>query len=224
MPVSIIIPTLNEKHYLAGTVRRARALRPHEVIVVDGGSTDGTRESASDADLLLEGARGRARQMNVAARYATGDVFLFLHADCSLEPGALMEAERCLQQPGVVAGCFTQTIEARGCLYRAIDACATARVRLAGIAYGDQGLFVTKEQFERAGGFPEIGLMEDLFLCRKLRRLGRIVVAPKRIHVSPRRWRQVGIIRQTLRNWSLTALAAAGISPERLARLYPAVR
>ncbi len=224
MSVTIIIPTLNEEHYIAQAIRAARALGPGEIIVVDGGSADRTREAAGGADFFLEAPRGRARQMNRAARQASGDVLLFLHADCSLEHGSLAEAARCLQQPGVVAACFRQTVEARGPLYRAIDACATARVRITGIAYGDQGLFITRQSFQQAGGFPEVGLMEDLLLCRKLRRLGRIVVAPKRIFVSPRRWRQVGIIRQTLRNWTLTALAAAGVSPDRLSRLYPAVR
>ena len=116
------------------------------------------------------------------------------------------------------------TVRAAGPLYRCIDACASARVRLTGLVYGDQGLFVRRRDFERVGGFPPLRLMEDVFLSRTLRRLGRVVVARSRIFVSPRRWQRAGLVRQTLRNWTLTALAAGGIHPDRLAGLYPAVR
>ena len=93
-------------------------------------------------------------------------------------------------------------------VYRGIDFFATARVRLTGIVYGDQGLFLRREVFHRLGGFPELRLMEDVFLSLALRRLGRVAVAPSRIYTSPRRWKKEGVVRQTLRNWTLTALAA----------------
>jgi rSAM/selenodomain-associated transferase 2 len=221
---SIIIPTLNEERCLAGTLAHLRQQRPREIIVVDGGSTDGTRELARAADVVLEGPRGRARQMNLGAASAVGDFLLFLHADCSLEAGALDAAARVLCRGGIGGGCFTMSVESAGLLYRWIDACATARVRLTGLVYGDQGLFVTRELFHRLGGFPELRLMEDLFFSRELRRHGRVVLLPERIFVSPRRWQQAGLVRQTLRNWTLTGLAAAGVHPDRLARFYPAVR
>src|SRR5205085_12185002 len=144
-----------------------------------------------------------------------------LHADCTPERGALADAERLLRRPGVVAGCFTMTVGAAGLLYRSIDACATARVRLTGLVYGDQGLFLRRADFERLGGFPRLRLMEDVFFSRTLRRRGRIVVSPRRLFVSPRRWQRAGLLRQTLRNWALTALAAGGVHPDRLAALYP---
>jgi hypothetical protein len=97
-------------------------------------------------------------------------------------------------------------------------------VRLTGLVYGDQGLFVERRRFARCGGFPPLRLMEDVFLSKTLRRQGRMVVAPRRIFVSPRRWRRQGVVRQTLRNWALTALAAGGVHPDRLAAFYPAVR
>src|SRR5262245_4332222 len=149
MPVSVIIPALNEERSLAETVRSARADGAAEVIVVDGGSSDGTRSAASGADLILDAPRGRASQMNAGAARATADVLLCLHADCTLEPGALADAERLLALPHVQAGCFTMTVNARGLLYRSIDACATARVRLTGLVYGDQGLFLRRADFER---------------------------------------------------------------------------
>jgi rSAM/selenodomain-associated transferase 2 len=224
MPISVVIPTLNEAACLPDTLRSLRRHGPREVIVADGGSTDGTRAAAAEADLFLEAPRGRARQMNAGAARASGDVLLFLHADCALEDGALNSAERALRQPGTVAGCFTMTVSAPGPLYRIIDVYASARVRLTGLAYGDQGLFLRRALFDRLGGFPQLRLMEDLFFSRLLHRLGRIVVVPRRIFVSPRRWRRAGPVRQTLRNWALTALAAGGVHPDRLAALYPAVR
>ena len=116
------------------------------------------------------------------------------------------------------------TVTAPGLVYHLIDACATARVRLTGLVYGDQGLFVERRRFEHSGGFPLLRLMEDVFLSKTLRRQGRMVVAPRRIFVSPRRWQRQGVVRQTLRNWTLTALAAGGVHPDRLAAFYPVVR
>lgn len=224
MAISVIIPTLNEASCIAATLAAVHAQRPHEVLVVDGGSTDGTCAAATMADRVLRGQPGRASQMNLGAARATGDVLLFLHADCSLEEGALAEAEHCLRRHGVAAGCFTMSVRDRGLLYRSIDLCASLRVRLTGLAYGDQGLFLHRDRFERLGGFPLLRLMEDLFFSRELRRHGRIVVASRRIFVSPRRWQRTGLVRQTLRNWTLTALAAGGVHPDRLAAFYPAVR
>ncbi len=224
MSISVIIPTLNEAGCLAQTLHSVRAERPREIIVVDGGSSDTTCELAHEADFVLHGPRGRAAQMNHGAAHATGDVLLFLHADCTLERGALPAAEECLGRRGVVAGCFRMRVMAAGLAYRLIDHCATARVRLTGLIYGDQGLFMERRLFERLGGFPRLSLMEDVFFSKNLRRQGRIVVAPRRIFVSPRRWQRQGLVRQTLRNWLLTALAAAGVSPNYLAAFYPVVR
>jgi len=224
LSVSVIIPTLNEESCLADTLLLLRRQQPHEIIVADGGSTDATRDSAGQADIFLPGPPGRAVQMNHGAKHATGDVLLFVHADCSLEEGALAEAERLLGKTHVIAGCFRMKVRAHGRLYRCIDFCATARVRLTGIVYGDQGLFLRRESFDRLGGFPVLRLMEDLFFSQELRRHGRVVVASRRIFVSPRRWQRAGLVRQSVRNWTLITLAAAGVHPDRLATLYPAVR
>jgi rSAM/selenodomain-associated transferase 2 len=224
MTLSVIIPTLNEAAVLGETLRLLHTHDPHEIIIVDGGSTDATCQIAQAADLLLSSPRGRSAQMNEGARHATGDMFLFLHADCSLEQGALSAAERCLRQRRVIAGCFRMTVQAPGLAFRLIDAAATARVRLTGLIYGDQGFFITRQRFEQVGAFPELQLMEDVFLSLKLRKLGKLAVAPRRIFVSPRRWQKHGVVRQTLRNWTLTAVAAAGVHPDRLAAYYPVVR
>jgi rSAM/selenodomain-associated transferase 2 len=222
--VSIIVPTLNEEQVLSDTLALLRQHRPHEIIVVDGGSRDATCCLAAEADVLLQSPPGRAEQMNRGAARASGDVLLFLHADCSLEPGALEATEELLSRPGVIAGCLQMTVRAHGCLYRLVDGCATARVRLTGLMYGDQGVFIRRQKFAELGGFPRLHFMEDLFFSRQLRRHGRIAVTTKRIFVSARRWQHQGLIRQTLRNWTLTGLAAAGVHPDYLARLYPVVR
>ena len=224
MAVSIIVPTLDEEETIAQTLANLRRQRPHEIIVADGGSQDNTCLLADAADLVVRAPRGRAAQMNVGAAHATGDVLLFMHADCSLEAGALADAERCLDAPGVAGGCFSMCVDADGLWFRLIDRCATARVRLTGLAYGDQGLFLRQDLFRQLGGFPRLALMEDLFFSRELRRQGRVVVSASRVFVSPRRWRHAGLIPQTLRNWLLTALAAGGVHPDGLARFYPPVR
>jgi rSAM/selenodomain-associated transferase 2 len=220
---SVVIPTFNEALCLESTLRGLAAEDPHEILVVDGGSGDDTCRIAAAHARLLHSPRGRAAQMNMGATEARGDALLFLHADCSLECGALRSAARILTR-GAAAGCFRMTVTAAGGVFRLIDACATARVRLTGIVYGDQGLFVDRERFLRLGCFPPLRLMEDVFLSLRLRQQGRVVVAPQCIYVSPRRWQREGVVQQTLRNWTLTALAAAGVHPDRLASFYPTVR
>ena len=225
MRLSVIIPTFNEAANIAATLANVRAQHPHEILVVDGDSSDATvRLAEPAADRVLLSVRGRAAQMNLGAALATGDAFLFLHADCTLAPGGIAEAVHLLTKRHVAGGCFSMGIPHPHPLYRSIAYCATARVRLFGIVYGDQGLFVQREMFNRAGGFPHQQLMEDVALSLRLRKLGHIVVSRKRIHVSPRRWQQTGIVRQTLWNWGLTVLAAGGVPPNRLARYYPALR
>jgi rSAM/selenodomain-associated transferase 2 len=223
MSVSVIIPTLNEATCIATAIDALRRQAPLEIIVADGGSTDGTPDRARAADLVIATPRGRAAQMNAGAARAHGEHLLFLHADCTLADGALAAISPCLRR-GTIAGCFSMRVDAEGTLFRSIDACATARVRLTGIAYGDQGLFLRRDDFERLRGFPALRFMEDVFFSRLLCRHGRVAVLRHQIRVSPRRWQQSGIVRQTLRNWTLTALALSGVSPDRLAAHYPAVR
>src|SRR5207245_3310697 len=143
-----------------------RKQQPKAIIVVDGGSQDATCEIAGAADLIFHSPPGRARQMNLGAVRAKGDILLFLHADCQLETGALEAAENCLSSRKVVAGCFTMQVRASGLLYRWIDAWASARVRLTGTIYGDQGLFLRRQDFLQLGGFPDLRFMEDVYFSR----------------------------------------------------------
>ena len=224
MDVSIIIPTLNEAERIGGMLALTRQLGECEIVVVDGGSSDLTREKSQAADLFLVSERGRAIQQNAGARASSGEVLLFLHADCWLEPGCLQAVQTVMAKDNYVGGCFRQSIDAPGFRYRLLEWGNALRVKAWTWAYGDQGIFVRRKIFEQIGGFPTLGLMEDLYLMKRLKRTGRFALLDAKIHTSPRRWEQVGLVRQTARNWSLLALAHCGVSPDRLAKFYPNVR
>ena len=223
MNLSLIIPALNEAAAIQQTVERALALRPHEVIVVDGGSHDGTDRIASQLDCrVVSTERGRARQQNAGAAQATGDVLLFLHADCWLAPAASEQIERTLRSPLIVGGAFLPQIEATGLVYRALEVSIALRACCTRMAYGDQGIFLRRALFEQLGGFPDVRLMEDILLVRKLRDRGRLAFLPGPVFMSARRWQKHGPIRQTLRNWCLLAAEQLGVHPNRLADFYAA--
>lgn len=224
MRASVVIPTLNEAEQISEAIAQTRALGECEIIVVDGGSADATIESAAGADRVLISDRGRAWQMNAGAAAASGDVLVFLHADCRLGPGGLEAITAALADPCVAGGCFRQSIDAAGWRYRLLESGNALRVRLLGWAYGDQGIFVRRRVFDELGGFPSVPLMEDLLFMKRLKGRGRVRLLDARMRVSPRRWQQRGVVRQTLRNWGLVAALHLGASPERLARWYPHVR
>lgn len=222
--VSVIIPVLNEAAQIADAIARTRAVGDCEIIVVDGGSIDGTLAAAGAADRVLTSPRGRARQQNAGAAAATGDVLLFLHADCRLPADAFDAVAQALQDPLCVGGCFRQSIDAGGAGYRLLEFGNAARVRLLGWAYGDQGIFVQRNAFEALGGFPDLPLMEDLYFMKRLKRRGRVALLPLRLQVSARRWQKQGIVGRTLRNWRLLLRAHCGAPLEKLAAEYKDVR
>jgi len=218
--ISIIIPTLNEADRIAALIDDTRLLGNCEIIVVDGHSDDGTPQRAAAADRCLTAPRGRARQMNAGAAAARGDVLLFLHADCRLAPGSLDAVRTLLDDPRTVAGSFRQRIDAPGWGFRCLEWGNNLRVRLFGRAYGDQGIFVRRGAFDQLGGFPDVPFLEDAIFSKTIRKLGRLRLAEGIIHVSARRWERAGIVRQTLRNWTILLLARLGVSPARLAKMY----
>jgi rSAM/selenodomain-associated transferase 2 len=221
MRVSIIIPALNEAANIAVAVLRAWETGPLEVIVVDGGSDDGTAALAREAGAgVLETPPGRARQQNAGARQAAGEVLLFLHADTWLGPAGLSQIVEALADSRVLCGAFRQRIEAEGRLFRWLERGNAWRARRRGLPYGDQGIFVRRLAFEELGGFPEVRLMEDAMLMKRLRRRTRPVLLPGPIYVSARGWRRHGVIRQSARNWLLLSAARLGVSPDKLAAFY----
>ena len=221
MNVSVIIPAINEAEHIGVAVVRAYEAGAAEVIVADGGSSDVTREIARrHRARVVDSPSGRARQQNFAAAEASSSVLLFQHADNHLSADCINQVKSAMQDERCQFGAFRQRIDAAGCPFRLLEWGNAWRVRKLGIAYGDQAIFVRRELFERIGGFPEVPWMEDLILMKQLRPHGRPVLLEGPVSVSARRWIRHGVIRQTLRNWSLVAAFQMGVSPERLARRY----
>jgi rSAM/selenodomain-associated transferase 2 len=221
--LSIVVPALDEAEQIVATLAPLQRLRTagHEVIVVDGGSTDGTPALAAPlADRVLRAERGRARQMNAGARAAGGDVLLFLHADTRLPDGADRLIIEGLARGGRGWGRFDVRLSGRHPLLVITGPLFSLRSRITGVATGDQAIFARRDWFEQAGGFPDIPLMEDLALSRTLKRRGRPLCFWRRVTTSSRRWEQKGIVRTILLMWRLRLAYYLGADPAELARRY----
>jgi len=216
--LSVIIPARDEEGLLAETIASVRA-EADQVIVVDGGSRDRTDEVAErEGAEVLTSEACRGLQLDRGARAASGEWLIFLHADTRLEPG-WAAAIRSLE-PDVVGGAFRFTLSSSRRAYRLLELGVSLRCRILRLPFGDQGVFVRRDVYDRIGGFPPLPLMEDVVFARRLARSGRLVFPPCRALTSARRWEHNGIARTTLRNSWLLLLYAWGTPPERLARLY----
>lgn len=223
IPLSIVMPALDEAPRIGRGLALLAPLRARgcEVIVVDGGSGDGTREAAAPlADRVLAAGRGRAGQMNAGAAAARGEVLLFLHADSELPPGADRLVAQGLAGSGRAWGRFDVRLSGAHPLLRIVERAMNLRSRLTGICTGDQGLFVRREEFERIGGFPPIALMEDIAISRALKRVSRPLCLSARIVTSSRRWEDNGVLRTVLAMWRLRLMYFLGADPSRLAETY----
>jgi rSAM/selenodomain-associated transferase 2 len=223
MRLSIVVPVLDEAATIAGQLRALAPLRARgaDVIVVDGGSGDGTvTQAQAAADRVLAAERGRARQMNAGAALATGDVLLFLHADTRLPPDTDDLVRAALAGGRALWGRFDVRIAGRGALLPLVAASMNARSRLTGIATGDQAIFVTREAFAAVGGYPDIPLMEDIVLSRELKRLSRPACLRAQVTTSGRRWEQNGVTATILKMWRLRLAFYCGADPRALALAY----
>jgi len=221
--LSVIVPALDEGERIATTLDALANLRALgvEVIVVDGGSRDATVQRARlRADRVIPAARGRASQMNAGAEKATGDVLLFLHADTRLPSDADHVVLNALERSGRAWGRFDVKIEGRHPLLVVVGALMNLRSRLTGIATGDQAMFVKRDTFQAAGGFPAIELMEDIALCKRLKRVGRPLCLRQRVVTSGRRWEERGVVRTMVLMWRLRLAYFFGADPAELARQY----
>lgn len=221
MNLSVIIPTLNEAANIRACLTALQSVRGHvcEIIVVDGGSTDTTIQLAEPlADVILKSKKGRAQQMNAGAAVAQGVVLLFLHADTLIE----FDLEKVLKSINSERawGRFDVRLSGGHFLLRIIEFFMNMRSRLTAIATGDQAIFITRDLFQKVGGFPDIELMEDIELSSRLKKICRPVCLHQTVITSSRRWEQQGIIRTILKMWYLRYRYWLGVGPSVLVREY----
>ena len=227
MQVTVIIPVVNEAEVIDGCLAQFREQRDVEVIVVDGGSRDGTQErirEAGIARLVTSPRSGRSVQMNHGASSASGQVLLFLHADTFLPEGGIGMILESLEDPDVVGGRFRLGLSEDTWMFRAIASLSTMRSRYLGITYGDQGIYVRRSVFDRVAGFPDVALFEDSEFCAAVRKLGRFVLLGGTVCSSTRRWRRWGVVPTVIRMWTIRILHLCSVSDKRLSRLYRDVR
>jgi rSAM/selenodomain-associated transferase 2 len=221
--LSIIMPVLDEGEGIAATLDALADLRAlgTEVIVVDGGSRDATIQRARlRADRVISAPRGRALQMNAGAAKATGDVLLFLHADTRLPRDADHVLLNGLERSGRAWGRFNVKIDGRSPLLILVGWLMGLRSRVTGIATGDQAVFVRRDAFQAAGGFPEIPLMEDIALCKRLKRVSAPLCLSERVVTSGRRWEKHGVLNTIVLMWRLRLAYFFGADPNELAQQY----
>lgn len=223
MRLSIVIPVLNEAGHIENTLRLLQPLREqgHELILVDGGSSDDTLHIAQPlADQIQISPPGRARQMNAGAAIAGGDWLLFLHADTQLPSASVEVITNALQDYGGQWGRFDVRLSGKGWLLRIVERMINWRSRVSGIATGDQAVFVKREVFQQLGGYAEVPLMEDIELSKRLKRVSRPVCIRQPVITSSRRWEENGVCSTILLMWWLRLLFFVGVSPDRLVQRY----
>jgi len=220
--ISIIVPALNEAAIIERFLKQLRErAATAEIILVDGGSSDETRQRAAHlCDRVLVTSPGRALQMNTGAKAASTQVLWFLHADCEVPDGCLVEITRALHDSLIVGGFFRIRIPRDGIVYRLTDSFAHYAGLLLRIRFGDHGFFCRRTVFDKIGGYPDVPLMEDAEFFQKLRRLGRVAVLQPRLVVSPRRYEAIGPVRLSLIYGLIAMLYTARVPLPLLAAIY----
>jgi rSAM/selenodomain-associated transferase 2 len=223
--ISVILPVWNEASVINHTIANILSLghsKDMEIIVVDGSAEGETIRAVQNQEVKkVVSEKGRSRQMNTGASLARGGILFFLHADTLLPKDALRAVSSAMQGKEFVGGAFDLGIDSPRHIFRVIETAASLRSRITRIPYGDQGIFIRKDYLHAIGGFKEIPLMEDVDLMRRIKKAGdKICILPLKVNTSPRRWEREGIVRCTLRNWTLITLFCLGFPPEKLARYY----
>ncbi len=223
--ISVIIPVLNEDDVINRCIDHFKSVRGShnsEIIVVDG-DEDGTTINVLNSDSIKKiiSQKGRAAQMNLGAKKASGDILLFLHADSFLPLSAFEEIYNTMKSGDFKGGAFELAIDNPKFAYRLIEFFAALRYRNTCIPFGDQAIFIDRNYFNDIGGYREIPLMEDVDLMRRIKKEGgKIHVIPLKVKSSARNWERDGIVYTTLRNWTLQILFSFGVSPEKLVKFY----
>ena len=222
LSISVIIPTLNEAAELPSTLAHLRKIpEVREIIIADGGSTDGTPQIAESLGCrVIVAPRGRGTQMHHGAQLATGEVVLLLHADTWLVPTAGEAIVQALARPGTVAGGCYKVFRDPAWIMRGSRFRCWLRFHLRRRFMGDQAIFVRRDVLERVGGVPEVSLMEEFELCRRLRKEGRMALANTVVTTSARRFRKRGILKTYVRMWRVMLQYRCGTSTEKLREIY----
>lgn len=220
--ISIIIPVFNEAAIIERTLWQLSENSDVEIIVVDGGSSDRTVDLAQQiaVKVITVANLGRAAQMNAGAAIARGKYLLFLHADTLLPTNYLRLVSETLSQPQVVAGAFELKIDSAARALRLVEFFVKMRSHLCSLPYGDQAIFLSQKVFLEIGGFANLPIMEDFELVQRLKRQGKIAIAPAKVVTSPRRWQQLGVWRTTLINQLIIIGYYLGVSPVKLKNFY----
>jgi len=225
LKVSIIIPTLNEERCLGHTLEHIQQLSPYEVIISDGRSNDKTLEIAKNfTEKLVTGPIGRAVQMNAGASIATGDIFLFLHADSRIAPNSYEKMLFSMTHSEKIGGAFSLYIDSEKRNLRLIAWLANIRSKYLGMTYGDQAFFVRNLTFQKMNGFSEFPICEDIDFFKRLRKLGSVILLNEKVFTSPRRWNKEGVWFTTFRNILIAILFKLRFPPSTLTKWYQIIR
>jgi rSAM/selenodomain-associated transferase 2 len=215
--VSIVIPVYRDADALARTFAASDLMGADVIVVCADGDESCTRLRETHGDARwITAPRGRARQMNAGAAAARGSSFVFLHADTSLPSSWRSIVEQALSDRRVAIGCFRFALDSRSWRARVVELGVWLRVAICRLPYGDQALFMRREDFEAVGGYTDLPIMEDVDLVRKVRRRGRLYRAAAAATTSARRWEEDGWARRTAHHLRLITRYFAGIHPDRL--------
>ncbi len=227
--ISVVIPVFDEADIINTTIRsilEMKGTEPVEIIVVDGDSSGSTIDGIIHESVIrLISPKGKAVQMNKGASKASGDILLFLHADTFLPERGFQKIKAVMESGKYVAGAFSYAVESRNLFLRHIYYTSYLRSRMSRIAYGDQGFFIRKDYFEKISGYPEIPLLEDAALMKRIKEnKDKICILKDGVKTSTRRYEEEGMIYGYLRNHIIRILYHFGVSSFRLAKLYPDTR
>jgi len=219
------VPVFHEEERINALIEYLNHLDPHkdiEIIVVDGAREKNTLKAIHSNHIIkISSEKGRAKQMNVGAFAAKGEILIFLHADTELPMHVLKKLQSFTERREYVGGAFDLGIKSDKFIFKMIGTLSSLRSRLNRIPFGDQAIFIRKEYFNQIGGYKEIPLMEDVELMRRIKKSRKkIWIFYDRVMTSPRRWEKEGVIYCTLRNWAIQALYLLGVSPHKLANFY----